>query len=119
MPDHVDEIAIATLYLVVMMIVSVLIRLAFRFYMLRSLRWDDGAVSLSLVGLPPFDSPQHVERTNAGMGQVFAIVQSGTILAGTKQGLGKPRTILSVDQVSAVEKVNYSSRVHANVAITS
>lgn len=48
--DHGDEIAIATLYLLVMMIMAVWIRLAFRYYMLRSLQWDDGMVSLALVG---------------------------------------------------------------------
>ena len=47
--DHVDQIAIATLYLLVMMIMAVLIRLAFRLFMLRSLQWDDMTVSLSLV----------------------------------------------------------------------
>lgn len=47
--DHVDQIAIATLYLLVMMVMAVLIRLAFRLFMLRSLQWDDVTVSLSLV----------------------------------------------------------------------
>lgn len=51
--DHVDEIAIATLYLLVMMIMAVWIRLAFRYYMPRSLQWDDGMVSLALVGTSP------------------------------------------------------------------
>ena len=51
-PDHVDEIAIATIYLMVMMILAVLIRLAFRLHMLRSLEWDDGTISLALVCLP-------------------------------------------------------------------
>lgn len=51
-PDHVDEIAIATIYLMVIMILAVLIRLAFRLHMLRSLEWDDGTISLALVCLP-------------------------------------------------------------------
>jgi hypothetical protein len=50
-PDNADGIAIATLYLVVMMVLAVLIRLAFRYTMLRSLQWDDGMVSLALVSL--------------------------------------------------------------------
>lgn len=48
--DHVDEIAIATLYLLVMMILAVWIRLVFRYHILRSLQWDDGMVSVALVG---------------------------------------------------------------------
>jgi hypothetical protein len=47
--NHVDEIAIATLYLLVMMLMAVLIRLTFRLYMLSSLYWDDGIVVLSSV----------------------------------------------------------------------
>lgn len=47
--DHGDEIAIAALYLLVMMIMAVLIRLAFRFFMLRSLQRDDGIIALALV----------------------------------------------------------------------
>jgi hypothetical protein len=50
---HVDEITIATLYLLVMMTLAVLIRLAFRYYMLRSLQWDDRIVSLALVSSRP------------------------------------------------------------------
>lgn len=50
--DHVDQIAIATLYLMVIMIMAVLIRLAFRLFMLRSLQWDDATVALSLVNSP-------------------------------------------------------------------
>ena len=51
--DHGDEIAIATLYLLVMMVIAVLIRLAFRYSMLRSLQWDDGICLFSLVYFPP------------------------------------------------------------------
>lgn len=50
--DHVDEIAIAALYLLVMMIMAVLIRLGFRFFMLRSLQRDDGMIVLALVCFP-------------------------------------------------------------------
>lgn len=50
--DHGDEVAIAALYLLVMMIMAVLIRLAFRFFMLRSLQRDDGIISLALVCIP-------------------------------------------------------------------
>ncbi|KAJ5419385.1 uncharacterized protein N7487_002935 [Penicillium crustosum] len=50
--DHGDEVAIAVLYLLVMMIMAVLIRLAFRFFMLRSLQRDDGIISLALVYVP-------------------------------------------------------------------
>lgn len=50
--DHRDEVAIAALYLLVMMIMAVLIRLAFRFFMLRSLQRDDGIISLALVYIP-------------------------------------------------------------------
>lgn len=52
--DHGDEIAIAALYLLVMMIMAVLIRLAFRFFMLRSLQRDDGIISLALVWIPTY-----------------------------------------------------------------
>lgn len=47
--NHVEEIAIATLYLLVMLLMAVLIRLAFRLYILRSLYWDDWIVVLSSV----------------------------------------------------------------------
>ena len=56
--NHVDEIAIATLYLLVMMLMAVLIRLTFRLYMLNSLYWDDGIVVLSLVCYFPLSSIQ-------------------------------------------------------------
>jgi hypothetical protein len=48
-PDRGDGVAIAALYLMVLMIVSVLIRLAFRFSMIRTLQWDDAVVSVALV----------------------------------------------------------------------
>lgn len=47
--NHVDEIAIATLYLLVMLLMAVLIRLVFRLYILSSLYWDDWIVVLSSV----------------------------------------------------------------------
>lgn len=50
--DHGDEVAIAALYLLVMMITAVLIRLAFRLSMLRSLQRDDGIICLALVCIP-------------------------------------------------------------------
>ncbi|GAA84746.1 hypothetical protein AKAW_02860 [Aspergillus luchuensis IFO 4308] len=82
-PDHVDEIAIATIYLMVMMILAVLIRLAFRIHMLRSLEWDDGTISLALI---------------------FAVAQCAVILAGTRNGLGKRELSLSDTEVQTLEK---------------
>ncbi|PYH32213.1 uncharacterized protein BO87DRAFT_460861 [Aspergillus neoniger CBS 115656] len=89
-PDHVDEIAIATIYLMVMMILAVLIRLAFRLHMLRSLEWDDGTISLALI---------------------FAVAQCAVILAGTRNGLGKRELSLSDTEVQTLEKVLYSSEI--------
>ncbi|BCS03210.1 uncharacterized protein AKAW2_70088A [Aspergillus luchuensis] len=89
-PDHVDEIAIATIYLMVMMILAVLIRLAFRIHMLRSLEWDDGTISLALI---------------------FAVAQCAVILAGTRNGLGKRELSLSDTEVQTLEKVLYSSDI--------
>ncbi|OJI83584.1 hypothetical protein ASPTUDRAFT_120390 [Aspergillus tubingensis CBS 134.48] len=89
-PDHVDEIAIATIYLMVMMILAVLIRLAFRLHMLRSLEWDDGTISLALI---------------------FAVAQCAVILAGTRNGLGKRELSLSDSEVQTLEKVLYSSEI--------
>ncbi|KAJ6133919.1 hypothetical protein N7523_000241 [Penicillium sp. IBT 18751x] len=88
--DHVDQIAIATLYLLVMMVMAVLIRLAFRLFMLRSLQWDDMTVSLSLL---------------------FGIAQSSTIFAGTRHGLGKTKSALGEDDTSRVEKYLYASEL--------
>lgn len=86
--DHVDEIAIATLYLLVMMIMAVWIRLTFRFYILRSLQWDDGMVSLALA---------------------LAIAQSAVIFTGTQHGLGKLQSEMSAAHYTTVEKDLYSS----------
>ncbi|KAJ5636982.1 hypothetical protein N7490_006861 [Penicillium lividum] len=86
--DHGDEIAIAALYLLVMMIMAVLIRLAFRFSMLRSFQRDDGMISLALV---------------------FGIAQSALIFQGTKDGMGKRQSALSTQQVIDVEKSIYAS----------
>lgn len=73
--DHVDEIAIATLYLLVMMILAVLIRLIFRLYMLRSLHWDDGIVVLSSV------------RSSFLSSVLFLLMSDETALRGRKTGL--------------------------------
>ncbi|KAJ5219380.1 uncharacterized protein N7498_001479 [Penicillium cinerascens] len=86
--DHADEIAIATLYLLVMMIMAVWTRLVFRYYMLRSLQWDDGMVSLALA---------------------LAIAQSAVILNGTVHGLGKLQSEMSAAHFTTVEKALYSS----------
>ncbi|RAK95281.1 uncharacterized protein BO80DRAFT_369183 [Aspergillus ibericus CBS 121593] len=96
-PDHVDEIAIATLYLMVMMILAVVIRLAFRLYMLRSLQWDDGIVSLSLV---------------------FAVAQCISILVGTRHGLGKRESALSDKQVHILEKALYAADLFYVLALS-
>ncbi|TPR10279.1 Major Facilitator Superfamily protein [Aspergillus niger] len=90
-PDHVDEIAIATIYLMVIMILAVLIRLAFRLHMLRSLEWDDGTISLAL--------------------QIFAVAQCAVILVGTEHGLGKRKLSLNDTEVQILEKVLYSSNI--------
>ncbi|GKZ82015.1 hypothetical protein AnigIFM56816_006545 [Aspergillus niger] len=89
-PDHVDEIAIATIYLMVMMILAVLIRLAFRLHMLRSLEWDDGTISLALI---------------------FAVAQCAVILVGTEHGLGKRKLGLNDREVHTIEKALYSSNI--------
>ncbi|RDK38365.1 hypothetical protein M752DRAFT_257202 [Aspergillus phoenicis ATCC 13157] len=89
-PDHVDEIAIATIYLMVIMILAVLIRLAFRLHMLRSLEWDDGTISLALI---------------------FAVAQCAVILVGTEHGLGKRKLSLNDTEVQILEKVLYSSNI--------
>ncbi|RDH29256.1 hypothetical protein BDQ94DRAFT_174042 [Aspergillus welwitschiae] len=89
-PDHVDEIAIATIYLMVMMILAVLIRLAFRLHMLRSLEWDDGTISLALI---------------------FAVAQCAVILVGTEHGLGKRKLSLNDREVHTIEKALYSSNI--------
>ncbi|GCB25368.1 hypothetical protein AAWM_08253 [Aspergillus awamori] len=89
-PDHVDEIAIATIYLMVMMILAVLIRLAFRLHMLRSLEWDDGTISLALI---------------------FAVAQCAVILVGTEHGLGKRKLSLNGREVHTLEKALYSSNI--------
>ncbi|PYI07736.1 hypothetical protein BO78DRAFT_442615 [Aspergillus sclerotiicarbonarius CBS 121057] len=96
-PDHVDEIAIATLYLMVIMILAVLIRLAFRLYMLRSLQWDDGIVSLSLV---------------------FAVAQCIAMLVGTRHGLGKRQSALSDKQVHILERVLYAADLFYVLALS-
>ncbi|PCG99896.1 Hypothetical protein PENO1_050640 [Penicillium occitanis (nom. inval.)] len=82
--DHVDEIAIATLYLLVMMIMAVWIRLTFRYYILRSLHWDDGMVSVALA---------------------LAIAQSAVIFSGTQNGLGKLQSEMSAAHFITVKKV--------------
>ncbi|OJJ72187.1 hypothetical protein ASPBRDRAFT_196296 [Aspergillus brasiliensis CBS 101740] len=87
-PDHVAEIAIATIYLMVIMILAVLIRLAFRLHILRSLQWDDATASLALV---------------------FAVAQCAVTLVGTENGLGKPKSSLNNIEVQTLEKVLYSS----------
>ncbi|KAI2974184.1 hypothetical protein CBS147323_1573 [Aspergillus niger] len=89
-PDHVDEIAIATIYLMVIMILAVLIRLAFRLHMLRSLEWDDGTISPALI---------------------FAVAQCAVILVGTEHGLGKRKLSLNDTEVQILEKVLYSSNI--------
>ncbi|KAI2863616.1 hypothetical protein CBS147320_6453 [Aspergillus niger] len=89
-PGHVDEIAIATIYLMVMMILAVLIRLAFRLHMLRSLEWDDGTISLALI---------------------FAVAQCAVILVGTEHGLGKRKLSLNDREVHTIEKALYSSNI--------
>ncbi|KAI2818230.1 hypothetical protein CBS115989_5344 [Aspergillus niger] len=89
-PEHVDEIAIATIYLMVIMILAVLIRLAFRLHMLRSLEWDDGTISLALI---------------------FAVAQCAVILVGTEHGLGKRKLSLNDTEVQILEKVLYSSNI--------
>ncbi|KAJ5083380.1 hypothetical protein N7456_012807 [Penicillium angulare] len=86
--DHADEIAIATLYLLVMMIMAVWIRLAFRYYMLRSLQWDDGMVSIALI---------------------LGISQSAVVFTGTQNGLGKLQSEMSAAHFTTVEKDLYSS----------
>ncbi|KAJ5722582.1 hypothetical protein N7488_000617 [Penicillium malachiteum] len=86
MTDHVDQIAIATLYLLAMMIMAVIIRLSFRFYMLRSFQWDDAIVSLSLV---------------------FGISQSSAIFTGTTHGLGKRRSALSLSETLYASNLLY------------
>ncbi|PWY92300.1 hypothetical protein BO70DRAFT_402206 [Aspergillus heteromorphus CBS 117.55] len=86
--DYVDGIAIAVLYLMVIMMMAVLIRLSFRLYILRSLQWDDAAISLSLI---------------------FAIAQSSAIFQATKQGFGKQQSALSEYEVNTIEKIVYSS----------
>ncbi|OOF96812.1 hypothetical protein ASPCADRAFT_129879 [Aspergillus carbonarius ITEM 5010] len=96
-PDHVDEIAIATLYLMVMMILAVLIRLAFRLYMLRSLHWDDGICSLSLV---------------------FAVAQCIAILVGTRHGLGKRQAALSEKQIHILERALYTADLFYVLALS-
>ncbi|RAO73226.1 uncharacterized protein BHQ10_009238 [Talaromyces amestolkiae] len=82
--DHVDEIAIATLYLLVMMILAVWIRLIFRYYILRSLQWDDAMVSVALA---------------------LAIAQSAIIFSGTQNGFGKLQSEMSAANFITVEKV--------------
>jgi hypothetical protein len=61
--DHGDEVAIAALYLLVMMIMAVLIRLAFRLFMLRSLQRDDGIISLALVCISTCTLPSPLTRS--------------------------------------------------------
>ncbi|KAF5015442.1 hypothetical protein F66182_13233, partial [Fusarium sp. NRRL 66182] len=82
--DHVDEIAIATLYLLVMMILAVWIRLVFRYHILRSLQWDDGMVSVALA---------------------LAIAQSAVVFSGTQSGFGKLQSEISPANFITVEKV--------------
>ncbi|GKZ22825.1 hypothetical protein AbraIFM66951_004949 [Aspergillus brasiliensis] len=82
-PDHVAEIAIATIYLMVIMILAVLIRLAFRLHILRSLQWDDATASIALV---------------------FAVAQCAVIIVGTENGLGKQKSSLNDIEVQALEK---------------
>jgi hypothetical protein len=111
--NHVDEIAIATLYLLVMMLMAVLIRLTFRLYMLRSLHWDDGVVVLSSVCYFWLYSVLFLLMSNEyGLRsrgkQVFGIAQSCTIFAGTQHGLGKQQTDLAADEISAIEKVKHT-----------
>jgi hypothetical protein len=109
--DHVDQIAIATLYLLVMMVMAVLIRLAFRLFMLRSLQWDDATVALSLVSCQrrlAQLSNSRVEWSN-GSAQVFGIAQSSTILAGTRHGLGKRQLTLGDVETIQVEEASVPS----------
>lgn len=107
--DHVDEIAIATLYLLVMMIMAVWIRLMFRYYILRSLQWDDGMVSVALVGLSYgfvyLRRLLELVFTQRLIEKALAIAQSAVIFSGTQKGFGKLRSEMSAAQFITVEKV--------------
>lgn len=101
--DYGDDIAIATLYLMAMMMAAVLTRLAFRFHMLRSLQWNDGTVSLALVFVLIWDASRVLTIL---LEQAFGVAQSSVMLAGTQHGLGKRESSLGPDQLSTVTKVN-------------
>lgn len=107
--DHVDEIAIATLYLLVMMIMAVWIRLTFRYYILRSLQWDDGIVSVALVGLSYgfayLSRLLELVFTQRLIEKALAIAQSAVIFSGTQNGLGKLQSEMSAAHLITVKKV--------------
>ncbi|RAL07833.1 uncharacterized protein BO97DRAFT_428986 [Aspergillus homomorphus CBS 101889] len=96
-PSHADGIAIATLYMLVIMILAVVMRLAFRLWMVRTLQWDDGTVLIALF---------------------FAIGQSATILIGTKYGMGNTVPPLTEHEMMHVEKVLYVSDLLYVVALS-
>jgi hypothetical protein len=107
--DHVDEIAIATLYLLVMMIMAVCIRLIFRYYILRSLQWDDGMVSVALVsllyGFAYLRYLLELVLTQRLFEKALALAQSAIIFSGTQTGFGKLQSEMSAANFITVEKV--------------